>query len=103
MSDAMVPALARFEGVMNDLTVQQELEELPFAKVAAPSLVVSSRRDGDIGYANSVNAHEKLAGSDLVTVDQFGHLIWWGDASVTREIEGRIEAFLDRHLRRAHT
>jgi pimeloyl-ACP methyl ester carboxylesterase len=103
MSDAMVPALPRFDGVMNDLAVQQELKELPFAHVAAPALVIGSRRDGDIGYANSANAHEKLAGSDLVTVDQFGHLIWWGDASVTREVEGRIEAFLDRHLRGAHT
>jgi pimeloyl-ACP methyl ester carboxylesterase len=102
MSDAMVPALPRFNGVMNDLTVQQELQELPFTSVVAPALVVGSRRDGDIGYTNSVNAHEKLAGSNLITVDQFGHLIWWGDASVTRHVEGRIEAFLDRHLRGAH-
>ena len=99
MSDAMVPALPRFDGVMNDLRVQQELDELPFAEVTAPTLIIGSRKDGDIGYANSVNAHEKLAGSDLVTVDQFGHLIWWGDAAVTKEFEGRIEAFLERHLR----
>ena len=99
MSDAMVPALPRFDGVMNDLRVQQELDELPFADAEAPALIIGSRKDGDIGYANSVNAHEKLAGSDLVTVDQFGHLIWWGDAAVTKEFEGRIEAFLERHLR----
>jgi pimeloyl-ACP methyl ester carboxylesterase len=99
MSDAMVPALPRFDGVMNDLRVQQELDELPFAAVTAPALIIGSRKDGDIGYANSVNAHEKLVGSDLVTVDQFGHLIWWGDAAVTKEFEGRIEAFLEQHLR----
>jgi pimeloyl-ACP methyl ester carboxylesterase len=79
--------------------VQQELDELPFAEVTAPALIIGSRKDGDIGYANSVNAHEKLTGSDLVTVDQFGHLIWWGDAAVTKEFEARIEAFLERHLR----
>ncbi|KQR10930.1 hypothetical protein ASF78_14675 [Cellulomonas sp. Leaf334] len=102
MSDAMVPALPRFDGVMNDLAVQQGLEELPFAQVTAPALVIGSRYDGDIGYANSVNSHEKLVGSELVTVDQFGHLVWWGDASVTTELERRIEAFLERHTMGMH-
>lgn len=97
MSDAMVPALPRFDGVQNDLRVQQELDELPFTAVVAPALIVGSRYDGDIGYANSVHAHEQLPGSELITVDQFGHLIWWGDPAVTRDFEERIEAFLDRH------
>lgn len=101
MSDAMVPALPRFEGVMNDLTVQQELEELPFERVTAPALIVGSRYDGDIGYANSLNSHEKLPGSQLITVDQFGHLIWWGDPIVTARFQSEIEEFLTRHLRSA--
>ena len=63
--------------------------------------VVGSRHDGDIGYANSVNSHEKIHGSTLITVDQFGHLIWWGDARVTRDFQRAIEAFLDRHTRRS--
>ena len=79
---------------MNDLQVQQTLGELPFDRVTAPTLVVGSRHDGDIGYANSVNSHERIAGAELITVDQFGHLIWWGDAAVTKEFEGRIEEFL---------
>ena len=41
-----------------------------------------------------MNSHERIAGSELITVDQFGHLIWWGDAAVTKEFEGRIEEFL---------
>ena len=56
-ADAMVPALPRFAGVMNDLKVQQELGDLPLGEVHAPTLIVGSRIDGDIGYANSVNAH----------------------------------------------
>jgi hypothetical protein len=52
MADAMVPALPRFDGVANDLAVQQELDELPLASVAVPTLVVGSRHDGDIGYVN---------------------------------------------------
>jgi pimeloyl-ACP methyl ester carboxylesterase len=80
--------------------VQKELGDLPLAAVRAPTLIVGSRCDGDIGYANSLNAHEKIVGSTLITVEQFGHFIWWGDAAVTRDLEGRIEQFLDRHLRR---
>src|SRR5262245_23374085 len=100
MADALVPALPRFAGVMNDLQVQQNLGDLPLTEVRVPTLIVGSRFDGDIGYANAVNAHEKIAGSTLITVEQFGHLIWWGDAEVTRHFEAQIEQFLDRHLRR---
>lgn len=99
--DAMVPALPRFEGVMNDLKIQQELGELPFDAVRAPTLIVGSRHDGDIGYANSVNSHEKIAGSRLITVDQFGHFIWWGDPDVTRDFEREVEEFLTAHVSRA--
>jgi pimeloyl-ACP methyl ester carboxylesterase len=56
LADAMVPAMPRFPGVMNDLKVQQELGELPFEQVRAPTLIVGSRYDGDIGYQNSLNS-----------------------------------------------
>jgi len=99
LADAMVPALPRFAGVMSDLAVQQALDELPLGEIRAPTLIVGSRHDGDIGYANAVNAHDRIAGSTLITVEQFGHFIWWGDASVTRDFEVRIEAFLADHVR----
>ena len=103
LADAMVPAKPRFPGVMNDLKVQQELGELPLEQVHAPTLIVGSRYDGDIGYANSVNSNARISGSTLITVDQFGHFIWWGDADVTRDFERRIEEFLARHVRPAGT
>lgn len=99
LADAMVPALPRFAGVMNDLAVQQALDDLPLGEIRAPTLIVGSRHDGDIGYANAVNAHERIPGSTLITVDQFGHFIWWGDASVTRDFQARIHAFLTGHMR----
>lgn len=37
MADAMVPALPRFAGVMNDLDVQRRLEPLPFGDIQAPT------------------------------------------------------------------
>lgn len=98
LADAMVPANPRFAGVMNDLKVQQELGVLPLEQVRAPTLIVGSSHDGDIGYDNSVNSSARIAGSTLITVEQFGHFIWWGDADVTRDFERRIEDFLARHV-----
>jgi pimeloyl-ACP methyl ester carboxylesterase len=63
----------------------------PRARVVTPHVVERTA---------TVNAHEKIAGSTLITVEQFGHFIWWGDAEVTRDFEAQIEQFLDRHLRR---
>lgn len=98
MADAMVPAGPRFDGVANDLAVQQGLDDLPLDSIEAPALVVGSRYDGDIGYENSTHAAERIHGADLVTVAQFGHLIWWGDPMVTAELQARVEAHLDRHV-----
>jgi hypothetical protein len=95
----MVPAMPRFPGVMNDLKVRQALGELPLEQVRAPTLIVGSRYDGDIGYDNSVNSGASISGSTLITVEQFGHFIWRGDADVTRNFERRIEDFLARHVR----
>lgn len=39
LADAMVPAMPRFAGVMNDLEVQQDLGELPLEQVRAPTLI----------------------------------------------------------------
>jgi pimeloyl-ACP methyl ester carboxylesterase len=100
LADAMVPALPRFDGVSNDLAVQQQLDDLPLGRIAVPTLVVGSRHDGDIGYANSTHAAEAIPNAELITVDQFGHLIWWGDPAVTAAFQRRIEAFLDEHVAR---
>lgn len=100
MADAMVPAQPRFDGVTNDLAVQQQLAELPLARIAVPTLVVGSRHDGDIGYVNSTHAAGAIPNAELVTVDQFGHLIWWGDPVVTARFQRRIESFLADHAAR---
>jgi hypothetical protein len=34
-----------------------------------------------------------------MAVEQFGHMIWWGDPQVTQEIQAQIE----RHLQRCFT
>ncbi|MGF1506636.1 MAG: alpha/beta fold hydrolase [Anaerolineae bacterium] len=94
LADAIVPALPRFDGVQNDLHVQQTLEDLPLTEVGAPTLIVHSRHDGDVPYDNATHAHAHIPGAELLTVEQFGHMNWWGDPQVTRDFEARIEAFL---------
>jgi pimeloyl-ACP methyl ester carboxylesterase len=98
LADAIVPALPRLDGVNNDLAVQQHLDDLPFEQIQAPVLIVHSRYDGDVPYPNATTAHARLPQSDLITVDQFGHFLWWGDPQVTRDFEARITAFLAAHL-----
>lgn len=53
----MVPALPRFDGVMNDLKVQQELGDLPLGDITAPTLVVGSRTTATSVNTNSVNSN----------------------------------------------
>jgi pimeloyl-ACP methyl ester carboxylesterase len=48
---------------------------------------------------NSTHAAGAIPNAELVTVDQFGHLIWWGDP-VTAAFQRRIETFLDEHVAR---
>jgi len=98
LADAIVPALPRFEGVMNDLAVQQTLADLPLEKIKAPTLIVHSKHDGDVPYENATHAAGQIPDAELITVEQFGHRIWWGDASVTQEFQQRIEVFLQHHL-----
>lgn len=101
LADAIVPAHSRAAGVANDLHVQHTLTDLPLEDIAAPTLIVHSRFDGDVPYRNATHAHARITGSELVTVHQFGHLLWWGDAVVVAQIRTGIEVFLRARLRQA--
>jgi len=98
LADAIVPALPRFAGVMNDLRVQESLDDLPLDQTRAPTLIVHSRYDGDVPYENATHAHAKIPRSELITVDQFGHMVWWGDPTVTKDFQARIEEFIRSHV-----
>ena len=37
--------------------------------------------------------------AELITVEQVGHFIWWGDAQVTKDFQKRIEIFLDENFK----
>ena len=100
LADAIVPALPRFDGVSNDLDVQRNLDDLPLVQIRAPTLIVASENDGDIGYINATHAKNNIPNAELITVKQFGHFIWWGDARVTNDFQRRIKKFLDGSLQK---
>ncbi|NJL55349.1 alpha/beta hydrolase [bacterium] len=77
LANAIVPALPRFDGVMNDLEVQQSLDDLPLERIDVPTLIVHSRNDGDVPYENATFAARTIPNAELITVDQFGHFVWW--------------------------
>jgi pimeloyl-ACP methyl ester carboxylesterase len=99
LADAIVPALPRFDGVSNDLNVQQNLNDLPLNQIQIPTLIVGSENDGDIGYENATHSHANIPNSELITVEQFGHFIWWGDSQVTEDFQKQIETWLGSKMR----
>ena len=98
LADAIVPALPRFDGVSNDIAVQQSLDDLPLDQVKAPTLIIHSQHDGDVPYENATYAEAQIPNAELITVEQFGHMVWWGDQAVTQDFQTRIEAFLRAHF-----
>ena len=97
-ADALVPASPRLRGLANDLRVQHNLEQLPLSHLRVSTLIIHSQYDGDVPYENATNAYSQIPDSELMTVDQFGHIIWLGDPQVTRDIQTKIEAFLSKHI-----
>ena len=98
LADAIVPALPRFAGVMNDLRVQQHLSPLPLAEISHPTLIVHSQHDGDVPYQNATYAADCIPSAKLISVDQFGHMIWWGDPQVTQQFQTRIVQFFREYI-----
>ncbi|MCB0896566.1 MAG: alpha/beta hydrolase [Nocardioidaceae bacterium] len=82
----------RRDGFTNDIHQYADLD-LPLADVSAPVLLVHARTDADVGYDQSVHAHEHLPDSRLVTVDVGTHLSAW----IGPEAAG-IQAQVREHL-----
>lgn len=92
------PALPRWPGARNDLINTQELAPLPFSQVTAPTLLAASRVDRVVPYASVVRASEQIANAELMSVDQMGNMIAFGDPEVTQAIDERILDFLKEHF-----
>jgi pimeloyl-ACP methyl ester carboxylesterase len=74
LADAIVPALPRFEGVMNDLKVQENLADMPVEQIRIPTLMIHSRHDGDVPYETAVYTHEHIPNAGLIGWTSLGIL-----------------------------
>ena len=102
LADTMVPARPRFAGIVNDIDVQQNLGKLPLDQIHTPTLIIHSPYDGDVPYENATHAHSHIPNSELITVNQFGHMVWAGDPQVTSDFQARMENFFLEHLGPQH-
>lgn len=82
---------------MNDVHVQQHLAPIRFEQLQTPTLIVHSRYDGDVPFTGAQASAAAIGGAELIAVEQFGHMIWWGDAAVTMAFQSRIETFLQQY------
>jgi pimeloyl-ACP methyl ester carboxylesterase len=51
-------------------------EPLPLETIRCPTLIVHGSADADVPYAVGVEAHKRIAGSVLYTVENASHLLW---------------------------
>ncbi|MEL6407885.1 MAG: alpha/beta hydrolase [Chloroflexota bacterium] len=101
LADAIVPGLPRFAGVMNDLHNQRTMTLSSLDSIQTPTLIVHSEYDGDVPYDNATHALDNIPSAELITVAQFGHMIWWGDPQVTADFQRRITAHVEMCFARA--
>ena len=69
----------------------------PGSRSPRPPLSSAAGTTATSATSNSTHAAQGIPDAELMTVDQFGHLIWWGDPSVRANLHLRIEAFLSEH------
>lgn len=93
------PMRMRHPGMVNDFMQLRDLESLPLENLRIATLLIASRRDKVVAYETTVDAHTRIPGSELMTVDQFGHMLCLGDPAVADAIDSRVEGFLALHFR----
>ena len=66
---------AGFEADMETISSLAE-QPLPLESIRCPTLIVHGSADADVPYVVGVEAHERIAGSHLHTVENASHLLW---------------------------
>ncbi|MFT7654070.1 MAG: pimeloyl-ACP methyl ester carboxylesterase [Candidatus Azotimanducaceae bacterium] len=97
MTQSSTPWEDRQHGFDNDLKVIFGVEDkpLPLESVACPTLIVHGTADDDVPYTVAVQAHERIAESELYAMENACHLLWI-DANID-EMNRRQVAFIHAH------
>ena len=78
MTQSSTPWEDRQQGFDNDIEMIRAVEDepLPLEMVKCPTLIVHGTADDDVPYSVAVQAHERMAESELHTMENACHLLW---------------------------
>jgi pimeloyl-ACP methyl ester carboxylesterase len=74
-----VPMSVRKAGLVNDLEQLAQIPRYPLEDIHAPTLVIHGRFDADVPYSHAQFVAETVPNTELITLENSGHLIWLGD------------------------
>ena len=97
LTQSSTPWEDRQQGFHNDIEVIRAVEEqpLPLEAVQCPTLIVHGTADDDVPYRVAVQAHERIGGSELHTMENACHLLWI-DPGIEEMNQRQVE-FLRNH------
>ncbi len=73
--ETMVPASKRRRGNDNDLYQLANLAELKLEEIRCPTLIVHGTHDKDVPSSHATYAAERIAGSELILIEEGFHLL----------------------------
>jgi 2-hydroxy-6-oxonona-2,4-dienedioate hydrolase len=87
--EAMLPMSRRLDGILLDQERDMP-KDYPLGQIKAPTLVIHARDDSLVDYSRAQHTAERIAGAELMTLEDGGHFL----AGYFDEIGERIAAFL---------
>ncbi len=87
-----VPLGMRKAGLNNDLAQFAQIPRYPLEEITVPTLVIHGRHDADVPYGHAQFVAETVSNAELITLENSGHLIWFGDEC--KDVEPRFVKFL---------
>ena len=75
MSACIAPRQYRHPGWVNDKANEAGLAPLPFADIAAPTLVAHGANDGIVSVAHAADAADQIAGAELILAAEGHHAL----------------------------
>jgi pimeloyl-ACP methyl ester carboxylesterase len=90
-----LPLSMRKAGLNNDLVQFAQISRYPLEEISTPTLVIHGRFDADVPYSQAQFVADTAPNAELITMENSGHLIWFGDE--WKDVEPRLVKFLKDH------
>jgi len=94
--NTMYPFKPRQAGTENDMAITRELRHLPVERITCPAMIVHGTHDADVKLYDGVYAHEHIAGSERLWVEEGSHICFWANRR-SKEAQRAVLDFLHRH------